>query len=245
MISTWGYHLGEVWGLALSFDASYVVTAGADKALRIWKRTKEQMFLDEERDKEMEEQFEQDAVRDDKDVNDVVAVRPTRRTIESVRTTEKLMEVLDEAEKEDICVQMGCTPLGHGLRCIQTMKATDIYEVLLALPFNYALKFLEFIATFLQKGGIDSTYRDELLCCELETACRAALITIHVHHRQLASHTDLLLRLRDHLRGVASTQRDFCGLNIAAMAQFGIEAKQDKIVFDENPAKRPKLDELY
>jgi len=242
-IDTWGYHLGEVWGLALAFDASYVVTAGGDKALRIWKRTKDQLFLEEEREKEMDERHEQDAMRDDKGPNDVVAVRATRRTIESVRTTERLIETLDEAEgKNSVLIHLGRTPMVHVLRCVQSMRASDIYEVLLALPFSYAVKLLEFIVEVFESGKRGSTYSDELLCCGLETVCRAALITIHVHHTQIASRTDLLLRLRDHLRGVAISQRDLCGFNLAAMTHFRVEMKQNShVTFDEKPRKLPRL----
>merc|ERR1712112_723708 len=154
--------------------------------------------------------------------NDVVAVRATRRTIESVRTTERLIETLDEAEgKNSVLIHLGRTPMVHVLRCVQSMRASDIYEVLLALPFSYAV---------------------ELLCCGLETVCRAALITIHVHHTQIASRTDLLLRLRDHLRGVAISQRDLCGFNLAAMTHFRVEMKQNShVTFDEKPRKLPRL----
>lgn len=49
LITVLGTHAGEVWGLALSFDAAFVVTAGSDKAVRYWKRTDTQLFLEEER----------------------------------------------------------------------------------------------------------------------------------------------------------------------------------------------------
>ncbi|CAE7948312.1 Wdr3 [Symbiodinium sp. KB8] len=86
-------HACEILAMALSQDAAFIVTAGSDKQIRIWRRTQEQLFLSEERAKELEEQFEQEVEREDlAPAAAVAAPRPTRRSVESVRTTERLMD---------------------------------------------------------------------------------------------------------------------------------------------------------
>ncbi|CAJ1453167.1 unnamed protein product [Effrenium voratum] len=97
-------HATEILAMALSQDASFIVTAGSDKQIRMWKRTQEQLFLSEERAKELEDQFEQEVEREDLPTAAAAAPRPSRRTVESVRSTERLMEVLDEAKAaEESC----------------------------------------------------------------------------------------------------------------------------------------------
>merc|ERR1712061_498405 len=75
--------------------------------------------------------------------------------VESVRSTERLMEILDEA------VAAGSEPVsipGVGLRhpCarvvehVNTLTSSNIYEVLLALPFSHAMKLLKFICSFFE-----------------------------------------------------------------------------------------------
>jgi U3 small nucleolar RNA-associated protein 12 len=47
-------HHGEIWALATDGKGSKLVTAGADKSIRLWEKTDEPLFLEEEREKELE-----------------------------------------------------------------------------------------------------------------------------------------------------------------------------------------------
>lgn len=51
-------HAAEVWALGLSSDGSLLVSAGADRGLRVWERTEEPIFLEEERERRLESLFE-------------------------------------------------------------------------------------------------------------------------------------------------------------------------------------------
>lgn len=55
-------HAGEVWSLAVAQDGSFLLSSGHDRSIRIWKRTEEQVFLDEERDKEAERVMNQEEI---------------------------------------------------------------------------------------------------------------------------------------------------------------------------------------
>ncbi|CAE7403158.1 unnamed protein product, partial [Symbiodinium sp. CCMP2456] len=81
----------------------------------------------------------------------VAAPRPTRRSVESVRTTERLMEVLDEAksaqeqlDSEGFDAELVASfgqgarhPVARAVAYINTLNASNIYEVILALPFSH------------------------------------------------------------------------------------------------------------
>jgi len=166
-------HAAEILALALSQDAAFIVTASGDRQLRFWRRGQEQLFLSEERARELEDRFEQEAEREDLPggaggggggTTEVVALRPSRRTIESIRTTERLMEVLDEATAADpreggsstgaadvlTMGQQHRHPCARVVDYVNTLTANNIYEVLLALPFSHALRLLGFICRFFE-----------------------------------------------------------------------------------------------
>ena len=51
-------HHGEIWALAVSKTGEFLVSASHDKSIRVWEQTNEQIFLEEERDKELEELYQ-------------------------------------------------------------------------------------------------------------------------------------------------------------------------------------------
>ena len=57
-IFTLAGHKGEVWAAATAPDGSFLVTGSHDRSIRVWRRTDEQVFLDEEREREFENVLE-------------------------------------------------------------------------------------------------------------------------------------------------------------------------------------------
>ena len=51
-------HFGEAWCLTTSHLGDFVVTAGHDRAIRIYLKSNEPVILEEEREREMEEQLD-------------------------------------------------------------------------------------------------------------------------------------------------------------------------------------------
>jgi U3 small nucleolar RNA-associated protein 12 len=47
-------HHGEVWSIALSSIGDQLFSVSADKSVRVWKQTNDQMLLEEEKEKEAE-----------------------------------------------------------------------------------------------------------------------------------------------------------------------------------------------
>ncbi|KAL7688663.1 putative guanine nucleotide-binding protein, beta subunit [Plasmopara halstedii] len=108
------HHFGEVWGLAVSNDGSFVVSCSQDRSLCKYIRTEDQVFIEEEREKEMEQLFENELVNssnpkapamgNEKTIEDKgetnKSASAAKRTIESVRAGESLMEAIDLAETE-------------------------------------------------------------------------------------------------------------------------------------------------
>jgi len=233
-------HAAEILALALAQDAGFMVTASSDRQIRIWRRGQEQLFLSEERAKELEERFEQEVEREDLQQNSggrqAAVLRPSRRTVESVRSTERLMEVLDEAAEAGVAGgdRGGQHACARVVGCIGTLTASNIYEVLLALPFPHALRLLRFVCRFFEAvaalpgeraGGGGGGEQTRLLsaAATLETPCQAALITAYVHHSELAatpSARPLILRLRRLMRDLLQAEKDRIGLSMAGFAHL-------------------------
>mmetsp|Transcript_144252 Transcript_144252/g.402015 ORF Transcript_144252/g.402015 Transcript_144252/m.402015 type:complete len:926 (-) Transcript_144252:49-2826(-) len=239
LISALRGHATEILALALSQDAAFIVTASSDRQIRFWRRSQEQLFLSEERAKELEERFEQEVEREDlqrASGGEAVTLRASRRTVESVRTTERLMELLDEAsaaEEQGTLAIDGRHPCARVVGYVNTLTASSIYEVLLALPFGHALRLLQFICRFFEavaalpknvaSPGGDAQTKALSAAATLETPCQAALITTYVHHSELAATPGarpLILRLRQHMRELLQAEKDRIGLSMAGFAHL-------------------------
>ncbi|KAL6045453.1 beta transducin [Balamuthia mandrillaris] len=95
-------HHAEVWCLAVNKTGTFVVTASHDRSLRIWEQTDEPLFLQEQRDNEMEELFEK-AIEEplERGVEDKSETGSAgKRTIATVKAAERLGDAVTLAEEE-------------------------------------------------------------------------------------------------------------------------------------------------
>eukprot|EP01116_Phalansterium_solitarium_P006507 TRINITY_DN18830_c0_g1_i1.p1 TRINITY_DN18830_c0_g1~~TRINITY_DN18830_c0_g1_i1.p1 ORF type:complete len:933 (-),score=243.72 TRINITY_DN18830_c0_g1_i1:56-2854(-) len=101
-IQTLEGHFGHVWGLAISSSGMTVVSGSQDRSLRVWKRSDEQLFLDEERETAMEKLFdaEEDRKRDQLQQTDAETASAARRTQQTVKAGERLLEAIELADAE-------------------------------------------------------------------------------------------------------------------------------------------------
>ncbi|KAJ3080298.1 hypothetical protein HK102_003159 [Quaeritorhiza haematococci] len=65
-------HHGEVWALAVGKFGNMVFSGSHDRSIRGWEKTDEQLFLEEERERELEQTYERAALQDDSDRYDRV-----------------------------------------------------------------------------------------------------------------------------------------------------------------------------
>lgn len=113
-------HQSEVWCMAISDDGLFMCSTSHDHSIRLWLATDDQVFLEEEKEKELDEIYENklldqiDGVdgedhtnmKDDNDEEIDEATKVSKQTMETLKAGEKLMEALDigvediEANKE-------------------------------------------------------------------------------------------------------------------------------------------------
>ncbi|KAF9937104.1 hypothetical protein BGZ65_001814 [Modicella reniformis] len=109
-------HHGEVWALAVGTYGNIVVSASHDRSLRIWQKTEEQVFLEEEREQELDDMyeatltasFEKTGMVDHGEGNvgapstgngDELAAAG-KQTMDTLKAGERVMEALELADQE-------------------------------------------------------------------------------------------------------------------------------------------------
>ncbi|XP_074648521.1 WD repeat-containing protein 3-like [Tubulanus polymorphus] len=251
IITLTGHH-AEIWCLAVSNNGKYVVTGSHDKSLRFWEKTQEPVVLEEEREMEREKEYE-DAAGENQPVvpgetNNEVGMAG-RKTLETVKSAEKLMEALELYKEENAKLDehaMECklskkeiappplhplfmaykvtTPSKYVLMVLKKIKSSELEESLLVLPFSYVIDLLEILHHFLEQSW------------EPELTCRCLLFLLKVHHGQITS-SQILLPVIDKLRSQTPKQvnyvKDVIGFNMAGL-QFikqQIEEKEETIFF--------------
>ncbi|KAF8631619.1 hypothetical protein AX15_002361 [Amanita polypyramis BW_CC] len=111
-------HHSEVWALALSHFGNFVVTGSHDKSIRVWEKLDEPLFLEEERERELEVLYES-GIADSLNQNDALigsaagegmtpgdvanqaeATSVSKQTTETLMAGERIIEALDLADNE-------------------------------------------------------------------------------------------------------------------------------------------------
>ncbi|KAG0291825.1 hypothetical protein BGZ98_002857 [Dissophora globulifera] len=109
-------HHGEVWALAVGTYGNIVVSASHDRSLRIWQKTEDQVFLEEEREQELDDlyeatltaSFEKTGMVDNGEGNigapslangDELA-SAGKQTLDTLKAGERIMEALELADQE-------------------------------------------------------------------------------------------------------------------------------------------------
>ena len=245
-------HHGEIWALAVSRSGDYFISASHDKSIRIWKQTDEQIFLEEEREKELEEMYEQTLTasleQTDQTQNEVETAG--KQTTETLMAGEKIVEALDvgiedlelmqawakaKSEKPGLVpparnllfIAMGnISAEQHVLNVIQKIHAAALQDALIVLPFARVPQLFIFLKFWADKGW------------NISLTCRILFFMLKIHHRQIIASKmmrSLLDEIRGSLRLSLKRQKDEMGVNIAGLRFMGraIDESGSKDYVDE------------
>jgi U3 small nucleolar RNA-associated protein 12 len=249
-------HHGEIWALAMSRSGNFIISASHDKSIRVWDETDEQIFLEEEREKEIEELYESTLTNslerdpDDEEQNAEVAAA-SKQTVETLMAGERIQEALElgmadlhvvreweeaKAANPNIAPPQrnpifmafgGISAEEYVLSVLQKIKAAALHDALLVLPFAT----VPMLFTFLNLFAVRSM--------NIPLTCRILFFMLKTHHNQIvASKTmkAMLDGIRTNLRKALKRQKDEMGFNIAALkiVSMQIQDKSVKEYVDEN-----------
>ncbi|KAH1070705.1 hypothetical protein GLYMA_03G186500v4 [Glycine max] len=186
-------HHADIWCLAVSNRGDFIVTGSHDRSIRRWDRTEEQFFIEEEKEKRLEEMFEADidnafenkyALKEEIPEEGAVALAG-KQTQETLSATDLIIERLDIAEAEE--------------KCIAEHQA---------LPFSDALKLLSYLKDW-------TSYSDKV-----ELVCRIGTLLLQTHYNQLLATPaarPILTVFSDIFYERVKGWKDIFGFNLAAM----------------------------
>ncbi|XP_017013412.2 WD repeat-containing protein 3 [Drosophila takahashii] len=225
-------HIGEAYCLAVSPNGRYLVTCGSDRTLRMYERTEETIVLKDVQEEEREQlENEQLATGEDNTVPLLPGLKmPSRKTVGSEQSAESILECLEiskqfELEAED---KPELHPLMQALQVknpqdflvstFMRIRASDLEEALLLLPFSTVCEVLERLPTLL-------TQRPD----QLELLCRVTIFLFKVHMKPISAAKNmkpLLVRLLAMLKRDVGQLRDVLGWNLHGLALLQTEVEQ-------------------
>ncbi|XP_057779260.1 LOW QUALITY PROTEIN: uncharacterized protein LOC130997849 [Salvia miltiorrhiza] len=228
-------HHSEVSCLAISNHGDFLLTGSLDRSIRRWDRTEEPFFIEEEKEKRLEEMFETDidnpfeskyAPKEELPEEGAVALAG-KKTGETVTAADSIMEALDIAEEElkriaeheersqgkvadfqPNILMLGLSPSDFVLRAVSSVHTNDLEQALLALPFSDSLRVLSYLKEWV-------AYPEKV-----ELVCRVSTVLLQIHHYQLTSTVSarpILSLLKDILHARVKECKDTLGFNLAAM----------------------------
>ncbi|KAH0467263.1 hypothetical protein IEQ34_004501 [Dendrobium chrysotoxum] len=228
-------HHAEVWCLTISSHGGFFITGSHDRSIRRWDRTEEPFFLEEEREKRLQEMFESDletnenkyALREELPEEGSVGV-PGKRTQETVTAVDMIIDALDTAEEElkhydqhnvdqqngksgqfqPNVMMRGLSPSDYVLQAISNVQTNDLEQTLLSLPYSDALKLMSYLKDWVQNPD------------KVALVCRITTVLLQTHHNQLITTPaarPILTVLKDILHARVKEFKDTIGYNLAAM----------------------------
>ncbi|KAI1436335.1 WD domain-containing protein [Xylaria sp. CBS 124048] len=251
-------HHGEIWALAISrsTEPPFIVSASHDKSIRVWHETDEQIFLEEEREKEIEALYEDTLTgslehEGDEEGQEGEIAAASKQTSETLNHGERIAEALElgmadlhmmrEWEESKLTNPHVGPPqrdpmfLAHGnisaeeyvLKVLSRPAASALNDSLLVLPFATVPILFTFLNIFAERS------------MNIPLTCRILFFMLKTHHRQIvASRTmrAMLDDIRANLRRVLRRRKDEMGYNLAALKVAALQIRENSVkdYVDEN-----------
>ncbi|KAF2830965.1 WD40 repeat-like protein [Ophiobolus disseminans] len=243
-------HHGEIWAMTVARTGDFVVTASHDKSIRIWTKSEEPIFLEEERERELEEMYESTLATSLEDEENISGQRPeavdaSKQTITTLTAGERIQEALDLGLADldivrDWELQRKSNPKiappqrnplflalnnisaeRHVLNTLSKIPAAQLHDALLVLPFSSLPALFTFIAIWVRKQW------------NVTLTCRVLFFMLKTHQKQIVSSRELKVVLENMRAGLRSTlggNKDLIGFNVAAVRFVGERVDESRYV---------------
>ena len=258
-------HHGEIWAMALTNSGNALVSASHDKSIRVWTQTDEQIFLEEEREKELEDLYENTlltSLQQDEDESNANGgpgqlVTAGKQTAQTLMAGEKITEALELA-LEDLTLMKEYSRLlmqnpkaappqrNPNFLAHNNVSAMDyVLETFQRIPsasLHDALLVLSFsqlptLFVFLQMWAEAEK--------DIALVCRVLFFMVKIHQKQIVSNRvmkTMLEDVKDALRAALHRQKNELGYNIAGakiLRRRVTDVGMDSYVDSSQPDQRP------
>jgi U3 small nucleolar RNA-associated protein 12 len=240
-ILTLDAHFGEVWSLAVSSLGDFLVTGSSDRSLRLWERTEEQVFIEEERERELENMFEADLNAPEFDHGAAPDTKENaaagQRSLMTIKSSERIIEALQLADEEEaISIEHNRATLAaragdikstvvvaRPLPSVQLLGKTPVMHILATLKYINPSDLEESLIVLPFDSVVKLLEYLEALVDSgesIELVSRCIFFLLKVHHKAIVSNRILLMtldRLRSNTRKQVRIHRDRMGFNMAGL----------------------------
>lgn len=210
-------HIGEAYNLAVSIGGQYLVSCGSDHVLRLYERTQEPIVLQDVQEEEREAMENRTlATGDDTTIPIMPNFRlPSQKTIGSEKGAESILECLEIGRKFDesddktvppiMLAYQAQTSVDYLIGVLAAIRASDLEESLVLLPFSAVTELLEKIPQILEN-------RKDFI----ELVCKIVLFLFRIHQKPIVGNHTLLPILQQmivKLEQAIAKHRDVIGEN--------------------------------
>ena len=240
-------HHSEIWAMAVANSGQFIVTASHDKSIRTWDQTDEQIFLEEEREKELEDLYESTLLTSlendernagDPSASDDVVTDPSKQTTQTLMAGEKIAEALTLAT-EDLAIMQEHEKLqtANPRSKVAQPQRNLVFTVPQSISSStYVLQTFERIPAaslhdallVLSFSQLPSLFTFLGIWAEegrnINLTVRVLLFMLKVHQKQIVSSRLMrneLEELREKLRGTLEGRRKEVGFNLAGLRVLG------------------------
>ncbi|KAF1840582.1 WD40 repeat-like protein [Cucurbitaria berberidis CBS 394.84] len=260
-------HHGEIWAMIVARTGDFIVTASHDKSIRIWSKSDEPIFLEEERERELEDMYEKTlatSLEDEEPVNGerAEAVDASKQTISTLTAGERIQEALDlgvadlevvreweeqrksnpkmaPPQRNPLFLALGnISAERHVLNTLSKIPAAQLHDALLVLPFASLPALFTFLSIWVQKQW------------NVTLTCRVLFFMLKTHQKQIVASRELksvLEAMRADLRTTLTGNKDLIGFNVAALGFVSDRVHDAQLVriedvdkFDEEKTRRKR-----
>ncbi|KAJ4372309.1 beta transducin [Neocucurbitaria cava] len=254
-------HHGEIWAMTIARTGDFIVTASHDKSIRIWTKSDEPIFLEEERERELEDMYEKTlatSLEDEEPLNGgerAEAVDASKQTASTLTAGERIQEALDlglldldlvsawqqqrasnpklaPPQRNPLFLALGnISAERHVLNTLAKIPAAQLHDALLVLPFSSLPALFTFLAIWVRRQW------------NVTLTCRVLFFMLKTHQKQIVASKGLkevLEGMRSELRAMLVGNKDLVGFNVAALRFVGERVDEARLVRLEDV---DKLDE--
>lgn len=234
-------HHSEIWALDIARDGSLVVTGSHDRSIRTWEQTEEPLFIQEERENELEELYESNLLEsleqedeapkagEDDEISEVA--RAGKQTIETLKAGERLIEALDigvkdldelDAHNQALKKNPKAAPPQRNviLAALDVSAERYVMDTLRKIPPSQ----LEDALLVFPFDKVISLFRFiEIWTAKrwnISLVCRVLFFALRTYHKQIVANKVMrtnLANLRDNLRRALYQERSQIGYNMAGL----------------------------
>ncbi|KAL5274541.1 WDR3 family protein [Megaselia abdita] len=241
-------HIGQANNLAVSPNGIYLVTCGADRTIRLFERTDEPIVLQDVQEEEREDiENKQLATGEDSSISTLPGLKlASRKTVGSEKAAESILECLEICMKYNEDVTGGQKPEIHTLMTaynaktpddffvavINRIRASDLEECLVLLPFATVCQILEIIPNLV------ISRKDQA-----ENVLKIVLFLFKIHQKPISANHTLLPVIGNiipSLTNLTEELRNMIGMNYSSLQllQKDIEDKNNVELFYDVFEKR-------